>query len=346
MASAGNSTRIGLGFDVHPLVRRREMRFLGILVSSEFGPEGHSDGDALSHSVADALLGAAGLGDIGTYFPADMPAFKDISGEDLLRRTVTLLKENGWKPLQVDTVIWLEHPTLAPHLPQLRTCLARVLDIAESCVSVKVKHGEGLGFVGRGEGIAVWAVALVVAADDEKPSRKKEETTLVRTAQSPSPETISPQEIPDAVIYIDGGADPNPGAAAAGIAVQFADGRTQKAGKFLGEHLTNNQAEYMALLWALAEAKRLNIQNLEIRSDSELLVNQITGTYKVRKPQLLELHRQAREEIGRFRNFTITQVQREENKDANREVAKILYSLKKQGPDNPSAGSPRKIMLF
>jgi 2-C-methyl-D-erythritol 2,4-cyclodiphosphate synthase len=340
------------------------MRFLGVLVSADLGLEGFSDGDALSHSVADALLGAAGLDDIGTHFPAGKTRFKGMTGVDLLAQTVTLLRKKGWKPLQVDSVVWLEYPALAPHLAEIRKRLGKVLGVVESAVSVKPKRGEGLGFVGRGQGIAVWAVAVVtpakhdsgmhpLSAELRKPGERRSRPILggkavrrdrsrappstglrkpgkprAEPSQSAPPTAVPPEGVSQAIVYIDGGADPNPGPGAAGMLILRDDGTAQKAGKFLGSRVTNNEAEYRALLWALDEAKQLGIKDLEIRSDSELLVFQILGRYRVRQAHLQRLSNKARQKIAQFRKFRITAVPREENYEADREVAKALSAHK------------------
>lgn len=154
--------RVGTGFDVHPFADGRALVIGGVTIPHERGLAGHSDADVLSHAICDALLGAAALGDIGRHFPDRDPAFRGISSLELLRRTVVILAAAGWAPLQVDSTVLAEAPHLAPHEPAMRERLAEALGISRDCVGIKATTTEGLGFVGRREGIAAQAVCLVV----------------------------------------------------------------------------------------------------------------------------------------------------------------------------------------
>ena len=153
--------RIGQGFDAHALVTGRKLVIGGVDIPHEKGLAGHSDADVLIHAVCDALLGAAGLGDIGRHFPDSDTRFKDIDSRTLLREVVRLLKERGLKAANVDATIIAQAPRMAPHIPAMRANLAADLGIAPDAVNVKAKTTEKLGFVGRGEGIAAEAVALL-----------------------------------------------------------------------------------------------------------------------------------------------------------------------------------------
>ena len=157
--------RIGQGFDAHALVAGRKRVLGGVVVPYERGLAGHSDADVLVHAVCDALLGAAGLGDIGAHFPDSDPRYKDIDSRKLLRDVARLLKERGLKAANVDATIIAQAPKLAPHVPAMCANLAADLGIARDAVNVKAKTTEKLGFVGRGEGIAAEAVALVETAE-------------------------------------------------------------------------------------------------------------------------------------------------------------------------------------
>jgi 2-C-methyl-D-erythritol 2,4-cyclodiphosphate synthase len=157
--------RIGQGFDAHALIAGRKLVIGGVAIPYEKGLAGHSDADVLIHAVCDALLGAAGLGDIGKHFPDSDPRFKDIDSRKLLREVARLLKERGLTVANVDATIIAQAPKMAPHIPVMRANLAADLGIAPDAVNVKAKTTEKLGFVGRGEGIAAEAVALV--AGDE-----------------------------------------------------------------------------------------------------------------------------------------------------------------------------------
>ena len=153
--------RIGQGFDAHALVTGRKLVIGGVAIPHDKGLAGHSDADVLIHAVCDALLGAAGLGDIGRHFPDSDARYKDIDSRHLLREVARLLKERGLKAANVDATIIAQTPRMAPHIPAMRANLAADLGIAADAVNVKAKTTEKLGFVGRGEGIAAEAVALL-----------------------------------------------------------------------------------------------------------------------------------------------------------------------------------------
>jgi 2-C-methyl-D-erythritol 2,4-cyclodiphosphate synthase len=157
--------RIGQGFDAHALIAGRKLVIGGVAIPYEKGLAGHSDADVLIHAVCDALLGAAGLGDIGKHFPDSDPRFKDIDSRKLLREVARLLKERGLKAANVDATIIAQAPKMSPHIPAMRANLAVDLGVAPDAVNVKAKTTEKLGFVGRGEGIAAEAVALVEQAE-------------------------------------------------------------------------------------------------------------------------------------------------------------------------------------
>jgi len=154
-------TRAGFGFDVHPLVEGRPLVLGGVTVESDLGLGGHSDADVLSHAIAEALLGALALGDLGRHFPDTDPRYRGISSLALLRRVVALVAERGGTIVNVDATVLAQAPRLAPHLPEMAKRLADALGLAADRVSVKAKSPEGLGLLGRREGIAAMAVASV-----------------------------------------------------------------------------------------------------------------------------------------------------------------------------------------
>jgi 2-C-methyl-D-erythritol 2,4-cyclodiphosphate synthase len=158
------SFRTGIGTDLHRLAPGRPLILGGVRVPFEKGPVGHSDGDALAHAVTDALLGAAALGDIGRHFPDTSPKWKNASSLVFLRSTRALLARAGYRIVNVDATIGLERPRLAPHIPAMRSKLARALGVKPEQVSVKAKTGEGLDAVGRGEAVRCDAVALIASA--------------------------------------------------------------------------------------------------------------------------------------------------------------------------------------
>lgn len=158
------ATRVGMGYDVHAFAPREAGRTLvlgGVTIPYDRGLAGHSDADVLIHALVDALLGAAGLGDIGTHFPSSDARWQGAPSGAFLAYTLDLLRQAGWRVVNVDTTIVAQQPRLAPHVPAMRAQLAAALGLAPDAVSVKSKTTDGLGFTGRGEGIACYAVALV-----------------------------------------------------------------------------------------------------------------------------------------------------------------------------------------
>ena len=160
--------RIGQGFDVHALVAGRKLVIGGVSVPFEKGLEGHSDADVLLHALIDALLGAAGLGDIGRHFPESDARYKDADSRVLLREAAAKVREAGWRVANVDATIIAQAPRMALHIPAMVQNIARDLDIPHGSVNIKAKTTERLGFIGRGEGIAAEAVALLEATAGTK----------------------------------------------------------------------------------------------------------------------------------------------------------------------------------
>jgi 2-C-methyl-D-erythritol 2,4-cyclodiphosphate synthase len=154
--------RIGQGFDAHALVAGRKLIIGGVEIPHEKGLAGHSDADVLIHAVCDALLGAAGLGDIGTHYPDTDARYKGIDSRKLLREVAQQLRQKKLQVANVDATIIAQAPKMAPHIAVMRANLASDLGVAPDAVNVKAKTTEKLGFIGRGEGIAAEAVALLV----------------------------------------------------------------------------------------------------------------------------------------------------------------------------------------
>ena len=153
--------RVGHGYDVHRLVEGRKLILGGVEIPWEKGLLGHSDADVLVHAVMDALLGAAGLWDIGHAFPDNDPAYAGIDSMLLLARERDMLTDKGYTVGNVDATILAQRPKLAGHIPQMRRNIAQVLEVEEDCINVKATTEEGLGFTGSGEGMAAHAVALL-----------------------------------------------------------------------------------------------------------------------------------------------------------------------------------------
>ena len=153
--------RVGIGYDIHRLVKGRKLILGGVSIPFKKGLDGHSDADVLVHAVCDALFGAAGLGDIGMHFPDTASEFKDISSMKLLAKTFQMLKARGFSILNIDTVIFAEAPKLSSHSPAMQQNLAATLKLEPAQINIKATTTEGLGLIGSGEGIAAMAVALI-----------------------------------------------------------------------------------------------------------------------------------------------------------------------------------------
>ncbi len=153
--------RIGQGYDVHKLVDDRPLILGGVKIEYDKGLAGHSDADVLIHSLCDALIGAAGKGDIGQHFPDSDDSYHNIDSRILLRKVVSLLFEDGWKLVNADMTIIAQAPKMAPHIPDMYSLLADDMNVDEAQLNIKATTTEKLGFCGRGEGIAALAVVLI-----------------------------------------------------------------------------------------------------------------------------------------------------------------------------------------
>ena len=155
------AARIGLGFDAHPFVEGRALRLGGVEIPHPLGLKGHSDGDALLHAIADAVLGAAGLGSLGEQFPDDDPAWKGADSGLFVTRARDFAAGRGFSVENLDAIVIAEAPRLAPHIGEIRLRVAALLGVSPDAVSIRGTSTNGLGFVGRGEGIAVMAIVLL-----------------------------------------------------------------------------------------------------------------------------------------------------------------------------------------
>ena len=153
--------RVGLGYDVHKLVKGRQLVLGGVTIPFEKGLLGHSDADVLTHAVCDALLGAAGLGDIGVHFPDSDPKYKDISSIKLLHETFQMIHSKGFTIVNIDTVVFAENPKLSPYRQAMQTTLADTLNLEPQHINIKATTTESLGTIGQGDGIAAMAVVLI-----------------------------------------------------------------------------------------------------------------------------------------------------------------------------------------
>ena len=156
------TTRIGIGYDVHRLAEGRRLVLGGVEIPSKLGLDGHSDADVLLHAVMDAMLGAAALGDIGQHFPNTDAAFKDASSVDLLRRVGALIAEQGFAVGNIDATLIAEAPKIGPHISAMREKISCALELDGGAIGIKATTNERIGFIGRGEGMAAMAVALLI----------------------------------------------------------------------------------------------------------------------------------------------------------------------------------------
>ncbi|HEY4300500.1 MAG TPA: 2-C-methyl-D-erythritol 2,4-cyclodiphosphate synthase [Candidatus Didemnitutus sp.] len=155
------NVRIGHGYDIHRIVRGRRLVLGGVRFDTDFGLEGHSDADALTHAICDALLGAAGLADIGNHFPNHDAAWKDIDSQLLLQKVVEILRAHGWKPSNIDATLIAERPRITPRVPEMKAALAKSTGLDPDAIGVKATTNEGVGGIGRGDAIAAHAVVLI-----------------------------------------------------------------------------------------------------------------------------------------------------------------------------------------
>lgn len=153
--------KIGQGIDFHRLETGLNLFIGGVNIPSVKGCLAHSDGDVLLHAICDAILGAAGLGDIGIHFPDASPEFKNIDSKILLKRTFELIKEKGYKVVNIDSTICLENPKIAPYIPEMRSIISAIVETQTENISVKATTTEKMGFIGKGKGIEAIAVALL-----------------------------------------------------------------------------------------------------------------------------------------------------------------------------------------
>jgi 2-C-methyl-D-erythritol 2,4-cyclodiphosphate synthase len=153
--------RVGIGYDIHPLVPGRPLVLGGVTIPFEKGLEGHSDGDALLHAVSDALLGAISKGDIGVHFPDTDPSLEGVSSRKLIEKALTLVKREGFELENIDTVVVAGRPAMGPHRERIRTSLAEITDLSPDRIGLKAKSNQGLEVTGKGEAIAVHAVVLL-----------------------------------------------------------------------------------------------------------------------------------------------------------------------------------------
>jgi 2-C-methyl-D-erythritol 2,4-cyclodiphosphate synthase len=158
--------RIGNGFDAHRFAAGRKLILGGIQIPYEFGLRGYSDADVLTHSICDALLGAVGSGDLGKHFPSSDPRFKDICSLELLKMSYEEVKSNGFKIENIDTIIICEKPRLSKYIEKISNSISKSIGVSDSIISIKATTTDGMGFIGRAEGIASYATVLLRKVDE------------------------------------------------------------------------------------------------------------------------------------------------------------------------------------
>ena len=163
-----NMIKVGQSSDIHRLVNDKELILGGVKIEHHMGLLGHSDADALCHAIAEALIGALGKQDLGTHFPDNDPQYKGISSLTILNKVADMIKKEGFQVVNIDSLIMIEQPKMATHIPEMRHNIANALNITEDLVNVKATRGEGLSFIGRQEGVMAQAVVLIESLKEKQ----------------------------------------------------------------------------------------------------------------------------------------------------------------------------------
>jgi 2-C-methyl-D-erythritol 2,4-cyclodiphosphate synthase len=344
--------RVGFGFDIHKFELGVPLILGGVRIEHEYGLVSHTDGDAICHALMDALFTACGLPDIGTHFPPSDPRLRGVSSIDLLRETVhDLSMKHLERILNVTITVMTEQPKIAPYRDKITLSLARTLGIELKRIAVAAGTNERFDAVGRGEALACFANVLVlvkeagpdarapavddprllvptqsgitdpeaIPADYELPQRVKEFERAVKTKLAPLPKAPPPPPGGELILYTDGASRGNPGPAASGWVIFDAMGSiVHEDGNVLGQ-LTNNEAEYAALIEALkwVEANLGVEYKLTLRMDSELIVKQLRGEYKIKAEHLRQTALLAMNTLAGFSDLKIEHVPRAQNARAD-----------------------------
>jgi len=320
--NTGYSYRVGVGYDVHKLVKDRRLILGGVKIDYPKGLLGHSDADVLTHAVMSAILGAMAAGSLGDHFPDDDPSYKDISSLDLLERVRIMMEEEGYNVENVDSMVICEKPKLAGYFEHMRMNLAEALRVPIECVSVKATTSEGLGSIGKGEGIAVQAVCLLkkyTGEPEKTPGKKKAEKKKKRKTERPGPlPEIKHGEIEECVVRTDGATIGNPGPSGIGIVIEYPDGiEIGRVSEYIGDK-TNNQAEYTAAIRAAEICRDWGVKKVKIYTDSQLMERQMNGSYKVKNQGILKLYYELMGVLRKFNKWQMKHVPREENTEADK----------------------------
>ncbi len=329
--------RIGIGYDVHRLVKDRKLILGGVRIDHPTGLLGHSDADVLTHAVMSAILGAMALGSLGDHFPDTDPEYKDIKSIDLLERVRIMMEESGYIVENLDAMVICDSPRLAPHVENIRLNLSTALRVPIERVSVKATSTEGLSFTGTGEGIAAQAVVLLKLPGEESGKTSKKETASGKKADRkkekdklpPPLPKIKSGELTSCVVFTDGATEDNPGPSGIGIVFGKPDGtEIGRLAEYIGEK-TNNQAEYIAAIRAAEICRDWGIKEFTLRTDSKLMANQVNGSYKVKNPGILKLYQELMKILIGFRKWKVEFIRREKNMEADY-LSKLGIRLKKR----------------
>lgn len=334
----------------------RPLMLGGVEIPGDLALEGHSDADCILHALTDAILGALALGDIGEYFPNTDPQWKNVPSERFLERAVAEMRLRHYTIANVDIVVLAEVPKLSPHKPAIRAKLAELLNVQPDQVGLKATTLEKLGALGRGEGILAQAVVLLAPAPPPPlltkpagvqlslepspeppeavvPAAKLREVVARDLASKPAPArkatkaSKAPAKTAGAVdgtpgkrvlrVWTDGASRGNPGHASIGVVLKDEAGNVLHEGKLYLGQATNNVAEYRALIYGLQVAIPFDPDRLEVYADSELMIKQMRGEYRVKNPELEKLYYQAQLAARELREVKYTHVRRELNKEAD-----------------------------
>ncbi len=314
------NVRIGMGFDIHRTKMGVQLILGGCEIPCEFGLVSSTDGDVVLHAVLDALLACAGGPDIGTLFPVQRAEELGRESSKLLGSALAGKELAGLEIHSVDVTILAEKPMLSPHFPRIRRSLSDLLQIGEDSIGIKARTFEGMGEVGRGEAIA--AYALVLCSIKSKKSKHPGAVRKSRRIRAIARIAVEGETASAYKVYVDGASRGNPGVSACGCVILSPKG-DQIGSKVteLGVR-TNNEAEYEAVLLGLGLVAEVIGQGKQtvVHTDSSLVFNQLTGTYRIKDKKLESLHQSVAKALADLTFVSFKLVPREENELADRLV--------------------------
>lgn len=331
-----SNIRVGIGFDVHRLVKGRKLILAGLEIDFPKGLLGHSDADVIAHSVMSAILGAMAQGSLGDHFPDTDPEYKDARSIDLLERVRILMEEQGYSVGNIDVMIICESPKLAPYISQMQMNLSEALRVPIDRISIKATTSEGLGFIGRGDGIACQAVSLLIRQPEVTGEPRGRHLWKKRIAEDddasreyPKLPEEKPEGVSECIVYVDGASDGNPGPSGIGAIFEVPGrGIIGCISEVIGE-ATNNEAEYKAAIRAAEICRNWGIKKLVMMTDSQLMVKQVNGSYKVKNQRILNLYNSLMLILSSFTDWRIEYISRDENEKADRLSRLALKKVKR-----------------